>query len=412
MEGTCGSSDQLPGGHDHPNNMLHPKLGQALRVAYYHALVFGLLGTTLQLRGQSRLIRVEKVSWMYLAYSLLISGCLLLDVYFMVPRAILDGYITHNIVLQWNFFVSLGLRLAAIVSSYGLVWLKRRRLVKLYADSLQLWRSHRRILKRMVAQHALEELQLSLKNLFWRKTFVLYVTLLCSIVIQYQLLSVINRQSLTALTARLSQFVHVLATKMCFYALLLLLEHQFRAVHLALGALQRRKGGKKKAHDLRRIAAMHWDTYELARRFFDMYDVVNAMLFANMFVSTMNILYHAVQYSNQTIQSNAGSSLFGSGLIVFNFWGTLMLMGLLDSVVRSCNDLGQTLRQFSDLRQISKELQIELELFARQLQRNRLVYKICGIVELNNSACLSYIGSILSHVIILMQFDLRRRQET
>lgn len=46
-----------------------------------------------------------------------------------------------------------------------------------------------------------------------------------------------------------------------------------------------------------------------------------------------------------------------------------------------------------------------------QLRQNRLVYKICGIVELDKPACLSYIGSILSNVIILMQFDLRRQRQ-
>ncbi|EDW35898.1 GL17503 [Drosophila persimilis] len=389
--------------------MLHPKLGQALRVAYYHALVFGLMGTTLHIRGNSRLIRVKKVSWIYLAYSLLISGGLLLDTYFMVPKAILDGYIHHNIVLQWNFFLMLGLRIVTIVCSYGLVWLQRRQLVKLYVDSRHLWRNYRRLLKRMVDQQDLEKLQLSLTSLFWRQTIVVYGALLCSSVVQYQLLSVINRQSLTALCARLSQLLHVLAVKMTFYALLLMLDHQFQAVLLALRTLQRRKGGKQKAKDLRRIAALHLDTYHLARHFFGLYDVANAMLFINMCVTTTSILYHAVQYRNQSIPSDGWGNLFGSGLVLFNLCGTLMLMEKLDRVVSSCN-VGPALRQFCDLRKISKELQMELEIFSTQLHRNRLAYKICGLVEVNNSACLSYIGSILSHVIILMQFDIRRQQ--
>ncbi|XP_022230739.2 putative gustatory receptor 58b [Drosophila obscura] len=391
--------------------MLHPKLGLALRVAYYHALVFGLMGTTLQIRGKSRLIRVEKVSWMYLAYSVLISGCLLLDLYFIVPRAIVDGYIHHNIVLQWNFFSMLVLRIAAIFCSYGLVWLQRRRLIKLYVYSLYLWRSYRRLLKRLVDQRTLEELQLSVTSHFWRNTIVVYGSLLCSSVVQYQLLSVINRQSLMALFSRLSQILHVVAVKIAFYALLQMLDHQFRVVHLALRALQRRRGGKKKVVDLRRIAALHLDTYQLARRFFGLYDVANAMLFVTMFMTSMSILYHAVLYNNQSIHSDGWGALFGSGLVVSNIYSTLMLMDLLDHVVSSCNDVGQTLRQFSNLRKISKELQIGLEIFGSQVHRHRLVYKICGLVEINNSACLSYISCILSNVIILMQFDLRRKQE-
>lgn len=46
-----------------------------------------------------------------------------------------------------------------------------------------------------------------------------------------------------------------------------------------------------------------------------------------------------------------------------------------------------------------------------EVRRNRLVYRICGLVELDKPACLSYIGSVLTQVIILMQFDLRLKKQ-
>jgi len=46
-----------------------------------------------------------------------------------------------------------------------------------------------------------------------------------------------------------------------------------------------------------------------------------------------------------------------------------------------------------------------------ELKRNHLVIKICGLVELDKPFCLTFIASILSNVIILMQFDLKGQQQ-
>jgi len=79
-----------------------------------------------------------------------------------------------------------------------------------------------------------------------------------------------------------------------------------------------------------------------------------------MFLATINILYHAVQISNETIKSDGWGVVCGNGLILFNILGTLMFMEMLDKVVTSCNSTGQTLRQFSDLPSVNKRLQREV----------------------------------------------------
>ncbi|XP_017044906.1 putative gustatory receptor 58b [Drosophila ficusphila] len=162
---------------------------------------------------------------------------------------------------------------------------------------------------------------------------------------------------------------------MSFYTILILLEHQFK----------------------------------LARKIFRLYDIANATLFMSMFMSTMNILYHSYLYSNNTIKHDGWGSIFGNGLITFNIWGTLMLLNTLERAVSSCNCTGEQLKQFNDLPKMTKNFQREMEEFATHLRTNRLVYKICGLVELNKPAGLSYIASILTNLIILMQFDLRLR---
>ncbi|KAH8358142.1 hypothetical protein KR084_005519 [Drosophila pseudotakahashii] len=389
--------------------MLHPKLGRVMNLVYYHSVFFALMGTTLRIPSYRKTIRLEKVSRTYLIYSFIVGIFLFLNVYYMVPQALLDGYIKYNIVLQWNFFAMLILRFLAILGCYGTMWMKRQEIIQLYKSSLIYWKRFSNIMKAIVNRHDIKELQTSLTRIMVQEILVLYGGFLCSSLIQYQLLSVINKHSLLALSARLTHFLHFAAVKMGFYGLLILLNHQFLVIHLALNTLRGKRAGKK-WKTLRSIASMHLETLRLARKIFRLYDVINATIFINMFMSTLNILYHAVQFSNRTIKADGWGILFGNGLIVFNIWGTLMLMEMLDKVVTSCNSTGQALRQFSDLPIVSRKLQRELEVFTMQLRRNHLVYKICGLVELDKPAGLSYMGSILSNVIILMQFDLRRHK--
>ncbi|XP_016992563.3 putative gustatory receptor 58b [Drosophila takahashii] len=389
--------------------MLHPKLGRVMNLVYYHSVFFALMGTTLRIRSYRKTIRLEKVSRTYLIYSYIVGIFLFLNMYYMIPQALMDGYIKYNIVLQWNFFAMLILRFLAILGCYGTMWMKRQEIIQLYMNSLNYWKRFSKIMGTIVNRHDIKELQESLTRIMVQEILVLYGGFMFSSLIQYQLLSVINKHSLLALSARLTHFLHFIAVKMGFYGLLILLNHQFMVIHLALNALHGKKAGKK-WKTLRSIASMHLETLRLARKIFGFYDVINATVFINMFMSTLNILYHAVQYSNRTIKSDGWGMLFGNGLIVCNIWGTLKLLEMLDKVVTSCNNTGQALKQFSDLPNGDKKLQRELEIFTMQLRRNHLVYKICGLVELDKPAGLSYIGSILSNVIILMQFDLRRQE--
>ncbi|XP_017077398.1 putative gustatory receptor 58b [Drosophila eugracilis] len=390
--------------------MLHSKLCRVMSLVYYHSVFFALMGTTLRIRSYRKSIRLEKASRSYLIYNFCVGIFLFWNIYYMVPQALVDGYIKYNIVLQWNFFVMIILRILAVLGCYVTIWLKRKEIIQLYKNSLAYWKIFRKIIQVLVNKEDLEELQITLARMMYRQIIVLYVGFMFSSTIQYRLLSVINKQSLLALSARLTHFLHFIAVKIGFYGMLLLLNHQFLVIQLALNNLHQKKSGKK-WKTLRSIASMHLETLQLARRIFSLYDIINTTVFINMFMSTINILYHAVQFSNNTIKSDRWDILFGNGLIVSNIWGTLMLMNMLDRVVTSCNNIGQTLRQFSDLPNVSKKLQRELEVFTIQLNRNHLVYKICGIVKLDKPAGLRYIASILSNVIILMQFDLRKQPQ-
>ncbi|KAH8401869.1 hypothetical protein KR009_008343 [Drosophila setifemur] len=390
--------------------MLHPKLGRVLSLVYHQAAIYALMGTTLRIRSWRRIVLVERISWTYLAYSVLVSGYFLFSIYFILPSSLLDGYIKQNLVLQWNFIVMTGLRVLAIFSCYGTIWLRRREIVQLYRDSLSYWRKFRFVMELIVVRKDLREMQISLAGLMWKQIFLSYATLFFSTVVQYQLMYVINQGSLIAFGARISQFLHYLAFKITFFGVLILLKHQFMVIHLALKALQDPKF-KERSLALRSVASMRLETVKLAKRLFRLYDIANAALFANMFMSTINILYHAVQYSNQTIKSDGWGKVFGNGLIIFNSWGTMIQINMLDSLLNSCNNVGEPLKQFSDLPRISKNMQRELDAFAMQLRRYRLTYKIFGIVNLDKSEALGYIGSILSNVIILMQFDLRLKSQ-
>jgi len=211
----------------------------------------------------------------------------------------------------------------------------------------------------IVNKQDLKDLQISLARTMIQEIMVLYATFMFSALVQYQLLSVVNKRSLLALSIRLIHFLHFLAVKMGFYGLLILLNHQFMVIHLALNSLHRNKRRAKKRKALRSIATMHLETLQLARSTFGIYNVINTAVFIDMFLATINILYHAVQISNETIKSDGWGVVCGNGLILFNILGTLMFMEMLDKVVTSCNNTGQTIRQFSDLPSVNKTLQRE-----------------------------------------------------
>ncbi|KAH8300062.1 hypothetical protein KR044_009296, partial [Drosophila immigrans] len=373
-----------------------------LTISYYHMLVYGLMPTTLRTSSSSKL-SIGKVSYVYLIYSLCITCFLLLQFPYMFPRGIFNGYSKNNIVLQWNLIVNAALRALVVVCCYGHVWLHRQPLIRLYLDFLLYWRKHWRILRRIAGDQALCNMQLQLANILLRQFYVNYATFCCSVAIQYQL----GSKDLLPLLLKIFQMVMLTAIRLGLCTLLLLLTHQFESVQLALMAI-RRRAGSRSLEDLRRVANIHSKWLQMAQRAFGVYDLCMASVFVIMFAVNVNILYHAVQFGNDTIKSDTSGYLIGDALIVFNLWNSALVMNQIEHTTSSCNGAGQLLRQFNDLRRLSPESQLELELFMNRIRNNQLVFRLYSCVVLDRAAFLAYMGSVLNKVIILMQFDLKR----
>ncbi|KAM8713087.1 hypothetical protein ACLKA7_013409 [Drosophila subpalustris] len=387
--------------------MLQRKLRVLLGISYYQMLIFGLMPTTLRMKNYR--MSICKVSKVYLIYSLCVPGVLLLQFPNMFPRGIFSGrsYMKNNIVLQWNLIVSVAIRVVTFVSCYSLVWVQRKRLVRIYMDFLLHWRNHWQILCRVAGVDSLQRLQLQLAGILMRQLLVNWAMLFCSLVLQYQLLT---ETRLLQFLVRTCHILMVSTNRSGFCTLLILLNHQFEAVLLSLQALRHRVGSPS-LEDFRRIATIHSQWLRMAKRAFCIYDLAIASVFVNMFFVSVNILYHAIQYINFTIKSDASGYILGDGLIIFSAWNSALVMSLLDRTINSCNEAGHLLRQFNDLPRLSPESQMELEMFMHRIRNNRLVYRICGCVVLDRPACLGYMASVLEYVIILMQFDLKRNQE-
>ncbi|KAH8405858.1 hypothetical protein KR215_010696 [Drosophila sulfurigaster] len=386
--------------------MLHNKLVLLLNISYYHMVIYGLMPTTLRTSKNSRL-KICKVSYVYLIYSFCITVCLFLQFRYIFPPDFFEGYMKNNIILQWNMIVNAGLRVLIVVSCYSLVWLRRQRLVRLYLEFLLYWRMHWLTLRRIANDQALDNMQLQLANILLREIYVNYAMFCCSIVTQYKLL---GGKDILQVLVKTFQMLMLTAIRLGFSSLLLLLTHQFESVQLALLAIRQRVGSRN-LEDLRRIANIHTKWLQLARNAFSIYDLNMATVFATMFAVNVNVLYHAVQYSNNTIKSDTSGDIFGIALIVTNIWNSALVLNLIEHTTSSCNDVGQLLRQFTDNRRLSPESQLELELLMNRIRNNKLVFRICGCVDMDRAAVLSYMSSVLNKVIILMQFDLRRKQE-
>ncbi|KAH8394747.1 hypothetical protein KR222_003967 [Zaprionus bogoriensis] len=406
--------------------MLHRRLALLLTISYYHVLGYGLMPTMLHI-GSCR-VRLGRPTAGYLIYSGCLTGALLMQLPFMLPSGIFGGYMRNNIVLQWSLVVGMALHIFGLFSCYGIVWLQRRRLRHLFADFLDQWRAHWPVLRRVAGAEALRQMQSRLAKMLLRLMCVNYAMLCCSLLMQYRLLS---QLAPLQMLVRASRIMMLSVARLGFLTLLVLLSHQFEAVQLALQAL-RHRAGSRSHEDLRRLVAIHGTWLQLARRAFCIYDIFNTALFVNMFALSITILYHAVQFGNKTIKSDAFGDILGYCLIISNVWHSILVMNMLDHTIHSCNDAGKSLQQFNDLRRSNPESQREvrarveieklsftlqyapsqLEVFASRLRIDRLAYKMCHLIVLDRAACLAYIGSVLNNVIILMQFDIRRRQES
>ncbi|XP_017835349.2 LOW QUALITY PROTEIN: putative gustatory receptor 58b [Drosophila busckii] len=384
------------------------KLRVLLSICYYQLLLYGLMPTTLQL-NKCRLT-INKVSGGYLVYSGALDLLLTLGLPLMLPRGIFSGgYMRNNIVLQWGLMVSVSLRALVLLNCLGMVWWQRRKLLQLLANCLKHWQRQRRLLRRVAGKRALQRLQSQLANMLLHQLCINYAMLLCSMFMQYQLL---QAPRLFQLLLRSSHMLLQSVAKIGFITMLLLLSHQFEAVQLALQALQRRsRGHARTLEDLRRIIAVHMECLQLTRHAFGTYSLAHGTLILNMFSATLTIIYHAVQYTNQSISSNNWDILFGDLLVSFNIWNVVMMMNILDYALNSCNNTGQLLQQFNELRRLSAESELQLELFVNYLRNNRLDYKVFNCVALDKPAMLGFMASVLSNLLILMQFDVKRRQE-
>ncbi|KAH8405827.1 hypothetical protein KR215_009795 [Drosophila sulfurigaster] len=386
--------------------MLQNKLVFLLNISYYHMLIYGLMPTTLRTSKNSRL-RICKVSYVYLIYSFCITLCLCLQFRYVFPSDFLEGYMKNNIILQWNMIVNAGLRVLVIGSCYSLVWLRRQRLVLLYLEFLIYWRLHWRILRRIAGDQALGKMQLQLANILLREIYMNYAPMFCFIVIKYQQL---GGKDILQILVNIIQILMMTTIRLGFSSLLLLLTHQFESVQLALQAI-RRRARSCSLEDLHRVANIHTKWMQLARNAFSIYEFNMSTVFAIMFAVNVNVLYHGVQYTNNTIKSDTSGIIIGFALIVTNLWSSALVMNLIEHTTNSCNDAGQLLRQFNDDRRLSPESQIELELLMNRIRNKKLVFRICGCVVLDRAAFLSYMSSVLNKVIILMQFDLGRKQD-
>lgn len=341
--------------------MLHRRLAMVLTIGYYHMLIFALMPTKLQM-GHGWRLSVPRPSMGYLFYSVCLTGLLMLQFPRMLPR-VFGEYMRNNIVLQWSLIVNVILRTYAFLSCYGLVWLQRGRLRKLCKDFVGHWRAHWPVLRRVAGQPAMEQLQLKMAGMLIRKLCISYVLFCSSFVIQYRL---DNQENPLQFVARGFQMMMISVVRVGFYTLLVLLSHQFDAVQLSLQALHKRVAVTRSLEDVRRLAVIHASWMQLARRAFRLCDVANASIFVNMFSLNINILYHAVQFTNRTIEANTLDNLFGESLVICSLAIAVMLMNMVDYTLSSCNNAGQLLRQFNDLRRFSPESQLEVRLLLLQ----------------------------------------------
>ncbi|KAH8401872.1 hypothetical protein KR009_008342 [Drosophila setifemur] len=392
-----------------------------LKAFYAYALVGGLLAAPLGTGWRHFLQGCPRRAYLLYTASLHLVFLLLLP--FTFPHAMYaDSYMSRNFVLQWAFGLTSLTRIIALLTGVFQMWSKRKKLLELGEAFLR----HSRKCKKLEDHSAgYTHLWRRIRGLLRQQFLVLNLSVLVGTILLMHIDTNQHFSAILMIVVHVLQFIYVLVMAASIYVILLLLHWQEERVNLALQGLSTSlhheernalimSGTKasKSLKILRNLFQLHAENQRLIRESFKISDLPIAMLLLKMFVTNVNLVYHAVQFANDSIETTFFTKFIGQLVVMSHYWSAVLLMNIVDDVARR-NGIkkGQILRQFSDLELVQRDFQVELELFSDHLRCHPVTYKVCGLFVFNKQTSLVYFFFVLVQVLVLVQFDLKNKVE-
>jgi len=156
--------------------------------------------------------------------------------------------------------------------------------------------------------------------------------------------------------------------------ILVILHWQRERVHIALKNLSlflnheernalvlSENNAKKTLNHLRNLFHLFAENQRLIILVFETFDIPIALLLLKMFVTNVNLVYHGVQFGNESIETSFFTRTLGQWVLISHYWSAVLVMNVVDDVTRRSDlKMGNRLREFSHLELVKRDFQLEV----------------------------------------------------
>lgn len=311
-------------------------------------------------------------SWQrcYLIYTACLHGVLLILVPFTFPQYVYDeSYMRGNLRLQLTFILTSITRVFAMISGGFTMWSKRKKLLECAEGTFNHWQKCKEL-----EDHSSDYTRLR-KRIRWLLSQAFFSLNFGVLVGMFILMKIDTDQSFSMMiVVHIVQFVYVGVMTAEVYVILLILHLQSERVQLALRDLcfslhheERNSlvlsGGKarKSLNDLRNLFQLYCDNQRLTREVFRICDLPIALLLLKMFVTNVNLVYHGVQFGNDSVEISTITKILGEFVVITHYWSAVLVMNIVDDITRRCGSkMGCILREFSDLDLVKRDFHLQV----------------------------------------------------
>lgn len=338
---------------------------------YIYGIGCGLMPAPLK-KGQFLL--GYKQRW-YLIYTACLHGGLLTILPFTFPHYMYDdSYMSSNPVLKWTFNLTNITRIMAMFSGVLLMWFRRKRLLDL-GENLILHCLKCEKLDNHSKKYS--KLRKRVRNVLFQMLLVANLSILLGALILFRIHSVQRISKTAMIVAHITQFIYVVFMMTGICVILLVLHWQSERLQIAFKDLcsflnhEERNSltlSENKANrslgKLAKLFKLFAENQRLVREVFRTFDLPIALLLLKMFVTNVNLVYHGVQFGNDTIETSSYTRIVGQWVVISHYWSAVLLMNVVDDVTRRRDlKMGDLLREFSHLELVKRDFHLQVAFF-------------------------------------------------